>query len=394
MTGALVTHYYTTGNPEFVGKYLRGRLKSFVTIYHPLSFSNQSVSRVITHFRGKPVTRSRIIRPQMPEPVSYVLDLIISLYILVRWKHKVDVFVGADALNSLDGLIARLLGKAKYVIFYSVDLPLRRFRNPLLNHLYQQLNLLCAKKCDATWDLSPRMHIVRQAYARGGVVRYRRHLIVPATYEVQEMVPDENRRPYIFFVGHLRDGVDVSVVIRAMPSILREVPQTRLLIVGSGPDLPRLRNTVKECQLEGSITFYGRIEDDKEVDRIGATCTLGVAPYSPNPAGIPSAGDSGKLKQYLALGLPAVTTAVPFFAKEIEKHRAGVVVDFEEESFSTAILKLLKDPLLMEDYRRNAKQLAQRYSPDVVLGNAIEDTLLKDLDEVYNEFPQPQTSLR
>jgi glycosyltransferase involved in cell wall biosynthesis len=382
MNGALVTHYYTTGNPEFVGRYLRGHLKSFVTIYHPLSFSSQSDSRVISHLNGKPVARSRILRPQLPEPLNYLLDMIISFYIFLRWKQKVDVFVGADALNSFDGLIAKLIGKAKYVIFYSVDLPLRRFRNPVLNHLYQQLNLFCAKKCDATWDLSPRMHLVRLAYARGGIVHYRRHLIVPAMYEVQEGIPEENRRPYIFFVGHLRDGVDVSLIIRAMPSILREVPQTRLLVVGAGPDLPRLREVAREYRLQDSIVFYGRMEDDSEVDRIGSTCSLGVAPYAPNPAGIPAAGDSGKLKQYLALGLPAVTTAVPSFAKEIEARKAGIIVDFEEESFSSAIVRLLKDPLLLEDYRKNAKQLALAYSPDMVLGRAIEKSLVEDLDSL------------
>lgn len=382
MNGALVTHYYTTGNPEFVGRYLRGHLKSFVTIYHPLSFSSQSGSRVISHLNGKPVARGRILRPKMPEPLNYLLDMIISFYIFVRWKEKVDLFVGADALNSLDGLVAKLIGKAKYVIFYSVDLPLRRFRNPVLNHLYQQLNLFCAKKCDATWDLSPRMNLVRMAYARGGIVRYRRHLIVPSMYEVQEAIPSENRRPYIFFVGHLRDGVDVSLIIRAMPSILREVPQTRLLVVGTGPDLQRLREVAVEYRLQDSIVFYGRIEDDNEVDRIGSTCSLGVAPYAPNPAGIPAVGDSGKLKQYIALGLPPVTTAVPSFAQEIEARRAGIIVDFEEDSFSAAILKLLKDPLLLEDCRKNAMQLASTYSPEVVLGNAIEKSLMKNWDEL------------
>ncbi len=384
MNGVLVTHYYTTGNPEFVGRYLRGQLRSIVTIYHPLSFSSQPDSRVTSHFNNKPVASSRIFRPRLPEPLSYLLDLIITLYIFIGWKQRFDVFIGADALNALDGLIAKLLRKAKYIILYSVDLPLRRFRNPVLNHLYHQLNLFCAKECDATWDLSPRMHLVRRAYARGGIVSYRRHLIVPATYEVQGAILEGNRRPHIFFVGHLRDGVDVSLIIRAMPSILRNVPQARLLIVGSGPDLQRLRDTAREYQLLDSIVFYGRIEDDNEVDRIGSTCALGVAPYTPNPAGIPAAGDSGKLKQYLALGLPPVTTAVPSFAQEIERRKAGIIVDFDEESFSAAIVKLLKDPLLLEDCRKNAKQLALAYSPDTILGHAIERSLIADLDEPQN----------
>ncbi len=181
-SGALVTHYFATGQPELLAKHLQGSMKNFVAVYHPFSFSRDAASMFLSYFRGTPVNTRKVHRPKLPEIFGYVLDLLVTVYTLARSPIVFDLFIGADALNAFAGLILKKLGRTRLVILYSIDLPLRRFGNPVPNLLYHKLNIFCARKCDATWDLSPRMHLVRKAYDGGRDIDYPRRLIVPSVY--------------------------------------------------------------------------------------------------------------------------------------------------------------------------------------------------------------------
>jgi phosphatidylinositol alpha-1,6-mannosyltransferase len=53
-----------------------------------------------------------------------------------------------------------------------------------------------------------------------------------------------------------------DLVLEAWPSIVDAVPSARLLIVGDGSDLPRLKRRVAEERLEG-VEFTGRVGDSE-----------------------------------------------------------------------------------------------------------------------------------
>jgi len=57
----------------------------------------------------------------------------------------------------------------------------------------------------------------------------------------------------------LRKGQDM--VLRALPRLVEQLPDTHYLVVGSGPDLGRLKALAEELGIAGYVTFAGQVSD-------------------------------------------------------------------------------------------------------------------------------------
>ncbi len=66
--------------------------------------------------------------------------------------------------------------------------------------------------------------------------------------------------PFLLFVGRLVEKKGITYVLQAMPKILESFPETKLLIVGSGPLENELKQEVQDLQLAENVIFYGTVE--------------------------------------------------------------------------------------------------------------------------------------
>jgi glycosyltransferase involved in cell wall biosynthesis len=69
-------------------------------------------------------------------------------------------------------------------------------------------------------------------------------------------------RPILLTVRRLEARMGLEVLIQAMQTVVREVPNTLLLIVGSGYLRPRLGQQVQDSGLENHVAFLGQISED------------------------------------------------------------------------------------------------------------------------------------
>lgn len=63
----------------------------------------------------------------------------------------------------------------------------------------------------------------------------------------------------LLFVGRLDERKGVTHAIRAMPKILSEIPEAKLLVVGDGPDRNLAFDLVAQLKLGGRVQFVGRV---------------------------------------------------------------------------------------------------------------------------------------
>src|ERR1039458_8854637 len=52
-----------------------------------------------------------------------------------------------------------------------------------------------------------------------------------------------------------------DVVLRALPKVVRAVPDVAYVIVGDGDDLDYLHRLASECGVQKNVTFAGRVSD-------------------------------------------------------------------------------------------------------------------------------------
>ena len=71
---------------------------------------------------------------------------------------------------------------------------------------------------------------------------------------------DLRDRPVIVCISRLVPRKGQDTLVRAMPHILRKVPDAALLIVSGGPHRAALERLARECGVAGSVTFTGGVD--------------------------------------------------------------------------------------------------------------------------------------
>jgi len=69
----------------------------------------------------------------------------------------------------------------------------------------------------------------------------------------------------VLSVGALSKVYGFDLLIKAIPIVLRKLPETKFIIVGEGPLRHQLENLAKELSVEKSVTFTGLIKDQKNL---------------------------------------------------------------------------------------------------------------------------------
>jgi PEP-CTERM/exosortase A-associated glycosyltransferase len=79
------------------------------------------------------------------------------------------------------------------------------------------------------------------------------------------------------FIGSFYSYEGLALLVDALPAILREAPEIRLLLVGGGNEAERLRRQAEELGVADSVVFTGRVPHD-QVDRYYTLCDAMVYP--------------------------------------------------------------------------------------------------------------------
>ena len=119
------------------------------------------------------------------------------------------------------------------------------------------------------------------------------------------------------------------------------------------------------------MTFHGYVADHRDVERILSHAAVGVAPYAQTDDTFSRYADPGKLKAYLAAGLPIVLTDVPPNAHELAAEAGAEIVHDDARALAAAITRALDSPEEWHARRAAALAYARRFDWSVLLGDAL-----------------------
>lgn len=373
----IITHSPFDAGPaqEFVA-FLKDKVSLLAFINHPFSYAEEKHSSLTLYQKGKMVRK--FVAPKIfgPGIFYYCKDFLLTIFFTLKLGKRFDFCFCANNLNTLSALFLRQLGLVKKVIYSTVDYTPRRFENNLLNSIYHLIDKICCYRADIIWNSSERMVGERE---KMGVKTEKtaKQITVPdgSHFEQIERLPIEKiDRFRVVFMGHLLENKGIMILIEAFVEVCRKVKKARLVIIGRGVLRKRLEKRVKELGLSGRVFFTGYIESHAELEKIMAKGAVAVAPYVPDPDSYSFYSDVGKVKVYLACGLPVVITPVPQIAYEIQKKKAGLLVDYDKKAIAEAIIRLLTDDRLYQKARVNAIKLVANYTWDNVFQEALMKT--------------------
>jgi glycosyltransferase involved in cell wall biosynthesis len=152
-------------------------------------------------------------------------------------------------------------------------------------------------------------------------------------------LPDDPPRPgtsrRVVYVGRLSVGRGVAQLL-ALADRLDRDGDPRLELVGT-PD-PDVRGPIEAAHARGRLRWHGFLPNDRALDVVrGSVAGLSLLHDLPNyRASMPT-----KVAEYLANGVPAVTTPLPAAARLVADADAGVVVPFGDVDAAVAAVRRL-----------------------------------------------------
>ena len=141
--------------------------------------------------------------------------------------------------------------------------------------------------------------------------------------------------PVVISMRNLRPLYDVECLIRAMPLVLRDVPDTRFVIAGEGRERSRLESVAKSLHVSDSVSFVGFIPDS-EVPEYLASSDVYVSTAL-------SDGWSASTSEAMACGLPVVITDFGDNRRWVEDGVNGFVVPSRDpQTLASRVVHLLR----------------------------------------------------
>ena len=161
--------------------------------------------------------------------------------------------------------------------------------------------------------------------------------------------------PHLVVTRNLEDIYDIATALRAFARLRSAIPDARLSIAGSGPELKNLEALARSLGIAEAVRFLGRL------DRDAVVALYADADLMLNPSRVDNMPNS--VLEGLACGLPVVSTrvgGVPFIVRD---GVSALLVDAgDDEAMATAALRVLRDAELARRLAATGVAEVQQYA--------------------------------
>jgi glycosyltransferase involved in cell wall biosynthesis len=160
----------------------------------------------------------------------------------------------------------------------------------------------------------------------------------------------------IFSSGRMVERKGFKYLIEAMPFILSEFPNTKLIIGGDGPEKKELEELSEKLGIKNKVIFPGFVSDE-DFPKYMKAADVFVLPSIIDRRG-DTEGSATILLEAMACETPVVATKVGGIPYAIKENLGGFLVEQKNpRQLANAILTLLND----EELRRNQGKIGRKY---------------------------------
>ncbi|GAB4015130.1 glycosyltransferase [Spirosoma koreense] len=150
-------------------------------------------------------------------------------------------------------------------------------------------------------------------------------------------------KPSFFYIGWLSFERSFDVLVESLARLMKVYPQFSVHLFGqrtfTNKDLEQLP---AYSQVRQNLYFYG-YTDQREAFSYTAQATAGLALLK--PVGDYPDSYTTKLFEYMALGLPVITSNFPLYQDVVERHNCGFCVSpTDAEQIAQALIYLIEHP--------------------------------------------------
>jgi glycosyltransferase involved in cell wall biosynthesis len=185
-----------------------------------------------------------------------------------------------------------------------------------------------------------------------------------------------NGQPYTILSNrNLLSFYNVSLLIRAIPMVVKEEPNTMFLIAGDGPERENLEREARNFDVSPSVQFLGRVPHEKMPNLLSKVdIYVSTSLYD---------GTSVSLLEAMGSGAFPIVTDIPANREWIASGQNGFLVPVNEEKYlANRIIDAIRNQSLFEKSR--IKNLS------IVEKKALWPVNIKNMESIYAELLAPE----
>jgi len=344
----LATHSTVLPGPlDHFESYLWRHGRDTVRIDHPLD--NYEGRRSVLRLNGRPACAwNRHDRG----PFGLLWDF--AYTIMAALRTTAPFAVGANNFDTYCLLTARrlrLAGKPQ-VVYYASDYSEDRFRNRVMNWIYMRVERSALRRADLVVSNTRRAESRRVEL---GLDR-RKSVIVPngVLLTQVEFKPKPIHKDRFVFVGSVTREHGLYELLAEIKPLIGS-----LTIIGRGDDSERVLSLCEQQQIPHEV--HSQLPHDAVLEYLRDFEGFGLAPYNRHSKWTYYCSPM-KISEYIALGVPVITSSVPEVAETIKTEQLGIVYergDLEE-------IKATLDIFDATDFHNRAQKFYAAFNSDTL----------------------------
>jgi len=208
---------------------------------------------------------------------------------------------------------------------------------------------------------------------------------LPSRAEVRQRLGLPADAPVVGTVANLSWYKDYPTLIKAAALVVREIPQAQFLLIGEGPERPKIEGMVRARGLSQSVHLLGRRADVPAL--LGAMDVFAISSLTE--------GLCVALAEAMWAGLPCAATRQGGVPELVKDGETGLLVPPRSpEALADALVRLLKDPALRRDMgEAGRRRVEQKFHPAGVASRFVRMCLRRPEPQARSPFRQGAASL-
>ena len=306
----------------------------------------------------------------------YNVPIVSSLFTALLKEEKPDVIDAHQYpvyFSDVSALFSYLRQIHMFLHVHVIPEPKSVFSSFVLNSYYRTCEKLTFKA--SRYIIAPSFTYKTMLTKMG--VDAARITVVPYGVDLKRFNPAEKGEAFkkrfnygeakvILTVGRLNYQKGFQYLLKAMPIVLRHIPDVKLVIVGDGELLTYLRNLSYSLGLSNNVIFTGSLPQSRISDAY-ASADVFVLPSIFESLGI-------SLLEAQAMGKPVVGTRVGGLPEALSEDKSGILVEPKKPSnLAEAIVTLLRDQNLAKSMGQYGRKFVEnRYDLEKSIDRIVE----------------------
>lgn len=362
----ILSHRFVTNPGDELKEYLCSKGKTFLYIHHSFLEIKNRRSYLLLYSKGELIKSKQTINYIfLPETLIYLKEFFFTSLWIVLYGRKIKKAICLDGLCTGFAFFGKKIGLIKKICYWSIDfVPNSRFESKIKMFIYHFINKFGYKHADEMWDIAHNAKEAREKFINFPQNGYKSHKVVPNGCWVEKYPRidySDSLKHTLVFMGHIIPKQGVDQAIEAIPEIIKSVPNFKFRVIGGGAHRNQLEKRVKELKIENNVDFLGIIPDHHEMEKKISECALSIAPYNPKLDNFTYFADPGKVKVYIACGVPILVSDIVFHSDKIVKNKCGEVVRCDKKDIAEKVVKFLKDKKAIILYKKNCLKYAKTF---------------------------------